>query len=369
MGNAIKSVWHGIKHVGEDIGHGIEHGAEWVGHEVKKGAEDVGHVASDVGHGLYDAGKFVGHVVHTGVEDVGDVAKDAAHLATKAVCYVGDGLQHVVKFIPGIGNTLANGIGGVTDLAKKGDDMFDDEVSAVQHPLDTVEDAYHAVTNPKLLEHYAKKGLNTVGQIADDGVNVATAVASLDPEGGTELADVLNAAKKVQRVVKAVKSGAKAVSDIKKGNWSKALGDAGSAIGGKVGKGLTKAAKVVKNVGKAVKVAKKVVKVVSKKKKRSSDSSIPTNAYGAPYNAYIPYDENAPNGYDSLTNYVRAKHPGQSVTAHLFDDDNNHVATMQLEPWQDQAGAPSWATGSTASESVGDTAQSAVGRYYDDTML
>lgn len=284
MGNAVKKVWHGIKDVGDDIGHGV-----------------------------VDAGKWVGHTVEKGVDDVGNAAEDAAKFATHAVVDVGGALKHVVKFIPGIGGTLAKGIGGVTDLVHKGDQLFDDEVNAVKHPIDTVEKAAHIVSDPHALLKEAKSAIHTVGQVANDAGNVASAVAALNPEGG-ELLDAVNMARKVQRGVQAIQSGVKAVQDVSHGNLTGALDQAANVLPGKLGKRARQAEKLVKRAKTAKNIAVTAMNACGDFEIESRNNV-----------AFVPIDKYY--GFIPLVQYIKARHPGQQVTAHLFHE-QQHIASI-----------------------------------------
>lgn len=285
----------------------------------------MGKVVSKVWHGIKSAGKWVGHTVEDGVHDVGTAAKDVGKLATHAVVGVGDALQHVVKFIPGVGGALADGIGGVTDLAKKADDGFNDFVNFNEHPLNTVKAAFNTIKDPHKLLKFAKKGLNTVEGVADDGLKIGEAVSSVDPElGGPELAAVLKAARGVKRATSMIKHGVQAVKDIKRGKLVKALGDAGSAIGGKYGKAL-------KRTGAVIGKAKKVRSIV-RKTLNSDGLYCDPDVDETLSTAFIPFSYEGPDAFMPLVNYLRGLHPDEAIFVHLFDAAARHLATLQFYP-------------------------------------
>ena len=303
VASAVKHVWHGLKH------------------DVKEGVSAIGHSA-------------VWHDIVHGVDDVGDVAKEAAKIATHAVVDVGGAIAHVVKFIPVVGGTLAGGIGAVTDLAKKGDAAVDDVVGAVEHPADALKTVVNTVTHPKKLLKFAKAGLNTVDSVANDGLKIAAAVAALDPEGGTELAEAIAAANKVKKAVKLVQKGVTIVHDVSKGKYKKAFMDTGNLVAQQnktFGNVWNKGKKAYKTMKKVEHIAKKVAQHAKADGRMVMHDEDDEKEYAA----LIPYDAEGEHQYEDLVNYIRGKHIGKEVTAHLLDANGDYLLSITFYPLEE----------------------------------
>lgn len=331
------------------------------------GNNPVGHFFHKVGDGIADVGKDVVHGVETGVKDVAHVASKVADTAAHAVVTVGDDVAHVVSHVPIIGDTLSQGLLGVTDLVHKADQGVDDAAHAAEYPIDTAEEVYDTVKNPHKLMDFVKKGINTVGQVADDVKKVATVVgAVVAPESdlGIAAADAASAANDVSSAVNAGSSAVSTVDDLAHGDIDDALSDAqqlysqgwdmkGLMGGASSGAGKKKAApskrtapsKKVASARKAAVVkGKKVIpkRSVPRKPKtmvrpRASRKRKSARADGgfccSPSDgllACLPHGRGE-DRYAPLVAYLAAKHPRGGVMAiHMFDRNDKYLGTAVL---------------------------------------
>ena len=278
--------------------------------------EFMGNAVKSVWHGVKDAGEWVGHTAEEGVHDVATAAKDTAKFATHAVVDVGNAVAGVIKHIPVVGGTIADGIGAVTDLATKADDLQQDMWNTAEHPIDTAESVANVVTHPALLVKKAKAGLKTVDQVANDALAIGAAVAAVDPEmGGPELADALRMAQKVKSVISKVKTISKVARDVSQGHLLKAVRQGRNILPKK----LRKVANVTLKVAKYGKQAKSMVDAMHGCGDFSFGKTAPIYTTDI-----IRYGKN----YSRLLSQIKFRYPGD-VTLHCFNNED-YIGSIAL---------------------------------------
>lgn len=238
--------------------------------------------------------KTVGKVAEKGLEK-------AASLATHAVVDVGGVAEHLVRHIPGVGPTVANGLAGVTNLAQLGNKVFDKEVHVATHPIDAIKQAVKIVQDPKKLIAAVHAGAITASQAAGDVAKIASAVAVVQPELAPEAMELGKFANKIHQ-------GASAVSGV-----------TGKLMPGSVAHSVQAIAKAAvkkvaqKKYGKNVKVKKAKLRAAGAFT-LCEDGDCGSGAVMP--EALIPVPPINP--FDGVLGYLQALHPGEEMTFHLF---------------------------------------------------